>query len=100
MKLTELLRLKLLRIDYKTLIKNNKSAKIHPRTNQIIIVDNYNRNGLKGRVDNMNVVTEGINTSTSPSSSYPKIRVPSKKHKNRYKNFLKLFPDHEKQINF
>lgn len=49
----------------------------------------------KYRVDNMNPVTNGINYSASRGSSYPKERVPSKKHKNRYKNFLKMFPDYE-----
>lgn len=82
--------------NYHHLRKIKKQVKVHPRTGKIILVDNYNRNGLRGRVDNMNVVTEGLNTSSSPSSSYPKIRVPSKKHKNRYKNFLKLFPNYEK----
>jgi len=46
------------------------------------------------RKDNQNPVTNTINWGSSGSHS-GKIRVPSKKHKNRYKNFLKLFPKFE-----
>ncbi len=45
------------------------------------------------RKDNQNPVTNTINWGSGGSGS--RIRVPSKKHKNRYKNFLKLFPKFE-----
>jgi hypothetical protein len=53
----------------------------------------YSLKPIRERKDNQNPETYGINYSGSPScGNYPKIRIPSKKHKNRYKNFLKLFP--------
>jgi hypothetical protein len=53
----------------------------------------YKLKPVRERRDNQNPETYGINYSGSPScGNYPKIRIPSKKHKNRYKNFLKLFP--------
>lgn len=45
------------------------------------------------RKDNQNPVTNTINWGSSGSGS-SRIRVPSKKHKNRFKNFKKLFPDY------
>lgn len=48
----------------------------------------------KERRDNQNIVTGAINYSKHYGSNRNKIRVPSKKHKNRYKNFLKLFPNY------
>jgi hypothetical protein len=53
----------------------------------------YKQKPVRERRDNQNPETYGINYSNSPSyGNHPKIRIPSKKHKNRYKNFLKLFP--------
>ena len=46
------------------------------------------------RKDNQNPVTNTINWG-SDGSHGSRIRVPSKKHVNRYKNFLKLFPWYE-----
>ncbi len=46
------------------------------------------------RKDNQNPVTNTINWGSSGGNG-SRIRVPSKKHKNRYKNFLKLFPKFE-----
>lgn len=47
------------------------------------------------RKDNQNPVTNTINWGSGGSHG-SRIRVPSKKHKNRYKNFLKLFKIEEK----
>ncbi len=46
------------------------------------------------RKDNQNPVTNTINWGSGGGNG-SRIRVPSKKHKNRYKNFLKLFPNFE-----
>jgi hypothetical protein len=46
------------------------------------------------RKDNQNPVTNTINWGSGGGHG-SRIRVPSKKHKNRYKNFLKLFPNFE-----
>jgi len=46
------------------------------------------------RKDNQNPVTNTINWGSGGGNG-SRIRVPSKKHKNRYKNFLKLFPKFE-----
>ena len=51
----------------------------------------YKLKPIRERKDNQNPETYGINYGTA-GSNCNKIRVPSKKHKNRYKNFLKLFP--------
>ena len=45
------------------------------------------------RRDNLNPKTNTVNRG-SGGGGYSSIRVPSKKHKNRYKNFLKLFPNY------
>jgi hypothetical protein len=45
------------------------------------------------RKDNLNPKTNTVNRG-SGGGGYSSIRVPSKKHKNRYKNFLKLFPNY------
>lgn len=50
----------------------------------------YKLKPIRERRDNQNPETYGINYGSSGGGN--KIRVPSKKHKNRYKNFLKLFP--------
>ncbi len=50
----------------------------------------YSKNYTLNRRDNMNPRTEGVNFGSGCSGSW--MRIPSKKHKNRYKNFLKLFP--------
>lgn len=47
------------------------------------------------RKDNQNPATNAINWGSGGGNG-SRIRVPSKKHKNRYKNFLKLFPSFEK----
>lgn len=53
----------------------------------------YKLKPVRERRDNQNPETYGINYGSNLSyGNYPRIRVPSKKHKNRYKNFLKLFP--------
>lgn len=46
------------------------------------------------RKDNQNPVTNTINYGSGGGNG-SRLRVPSKKHKNRYKNFLKLFPWYE-----
>jgi hypothetical protein len=46
------------------------------------------------RKDNQNPATNSINWGSGGGNG-SRIRVPSKKHKNRYKNFLKLFPKFE-----
>jgi len=51
----------------------------------------YKLKPIRERKDNQNPETYGINYGTG-GSSRNRIRIPSKKHKNRYKNFLKLFP--------
>jgi len=48
------------------------------------------------RKDNQNPVTNTINWGSGGGHG-SRIRVPSKKHKNRYKNFLKLFPKFEEK---
>ena len=50
----------------------------------------YNSMPKPERKDNQNPVTNTINFSGGDNRN--KIRIPSKKHKNRFKNFLKLFP--------
>ena len=45
------------------------------------------------RKDNQNPTTNTINWGSGGSGG-SRIRVPSKKHKNRFKNFKKLFPDY------
>lgn len=53
----------------------------------------YKLKPVRERKDNQNPETYGINYgSGSCGSNRNRIRIPSKKHKNRYKNFLKLFP--------
>jgi hypothetical protein len=53
----------------------------------------YSLKPIRERKDNQNPETYGINYgSGSCGSNRNRIRIPSKKHKNRYKNFLKLFP--------
>lgn len=64
-----------------------------PKTNTARISLDYNFMP-KYRVDNMNPKTEGHNFTSY--TSYYSMRIPSKKHKNRYKNFLKLFPNYKK----
>lgn len=54
--------------------------------------EDYSKKPVRERRDNQNPVTETINFGNGYSFK-SKIRVPSKKHKNRYKNFLKLFPN-------
>lgn len=49
----------------------------------------------KERKDNQNIVTGGINYSKHNGSNINRIRVPSKKRKNKFKNFLKLFPNYD-----
>jgi hypothetical protein len=51
----------------------------------------YNKKPVRERKDNQNPITNTINYG-SGHGGYSSIRVPSKKHKNRFKNFLKLFP--------
>lgn len=51
----------------------------------------YSLKPIRERRDNQNPETYGINYGRG-GSNCNKIRIPSKKHKNRYKNFLKLFP--------
>lgn len=53
---------------------------------------NYNKKPIRERKDNLNPLTETRNYGNGYSFK-GKLRVPSKKHKNRYKNFLKLFPN-------
>jgi len=43
------------------------------------------------RKDNLNPKTNGINY--SGGSNVNKIRIPSRKHKNKFKNFIKIFPN-------
>lgn len=52
----------------------------------------YNLKPLRERKDNQHPENYGINWGSGGGSGN-RIRVPSKKHKNRYKNFLKLFPN-------
>ena len=51
----------------------------------------YKKKPKRERRDNQNPVTNTKNYGGS-SGNYPTVRVPSKKHKNRWKNFIKLFP--------
>jgi len=51
----------------------------------------YNKKPIRERKDNQNPLTNTINYG-SGDGGHSAIRVPSKKHKNRWKNFLKLFP--------
>jgi hypothetical protein len=46
----------------------------------------------KSRRDNQNPKTNTVNG--SGGSNKNKIRIPSRKHKNRFKNFMKLFPEY------
>lgn len=53
----------------------------------------YKKKPKRERKDNQNPVTNIINYGSGGSGSWSsRIRVPSKKHKNRWKNFIKLFP--------
>jgi hypothetical protein len=53
----------------------------------------YKKKPKRERKDNQNPVTNTINYGSGGSGSWSsRIRVPSKKHKNRWKNFIKLFP--------
>ena len=54
----------------------------------------YKKKPIKERKDNQNPLTNTINWG-SGGSNRNRIRVPSKKHKNRFKNFLKLFPSYK-----
>lgn len=50
----------------------------------------YKKKPVRERKDNQNPVTNTINYGSGHGRN--PIRVPSKKHKNRWKNFTKLFP--------
>lgn len=53
----------------------------------------YKKTPKRERKDNQNPVTNTINYGSGGSGDwFSRIRVPSKKHKNRWKNFIKLFP--------
>lgn len=54
----------------------------------------YNLKPIRERKDNQHPENYGKNWGGSGSNGN-RIRVPSKKHKNRYKNFLKLFPNYK-----
>lgn len=50
------------------------------------------------RKDNQNPATDGINYGSGGGNG-GRIRIPSRKHKNRFKNFLKLFPHLKDKFN-
>lgn len=75
---------------------STETIKFHPRLKKWVKVKKYVRNGLKNRVDNMNPLTEGLNISSN-TGHINSIRIPSKKHKNRFKNFIKLFDNQIKK---
>ena len=56
----------------------------------------YNLKPVRERKDNQHPENYGINWGGGGGGA-GRIRVPSKKHKNRYKNFLKLFPNYDKK---
>jgi hypothetical protein len=58
--------------------------------------DNYNLMPKQERRDNQNPVTHTRNYGSGGGNG-GWLRVPSRKHKNRFKNFLKLFP-HFKEV--
>lgn len=64
------------------------------RKGNIIKVLNYNYNSYTPK-DNVNPKTEGTIFKTITFN--PRMRIPSKKHKNRYKNFLKIFPSYKEK---
>lgn len=57
----------------------------------------YEKKPIRERRDNQNPETYGRNWGSGPNSNGNTIRIPSKKHKNRYKNFLKLFPKYKEK---
>jgi hypothetical protein len=54
----------------------------------------YKSSPKRIRKDNQNPLTETINYGSGCNGSKSSIRVPSRKHKNRFKNFTKLFPNY------
>jgi hypothetical protein len=71
-------------------------AKIWQETHRLRRKDTseFNLKPIRERKDNQHPENYGINWGSGCGSSN-RIRVPSKKHKNRYKNFLKLFPNYK-----
>jgi len=57
----------------------------------------YTKTPIKERKDNQNITTNTRNFG-SGGNNYSNVRVPSKKHKNRWKNFIKLFPIYQEKI--
>lgn len=57
----------------------------------------YSKKPKRQRKDNQNPQTETINYGGG-GGGWSSIRVPSKKHKNRFKNFKKLFPEYCKRM--
>lgn len=56
--------------------------------------NDLNKKPLVERKDNLNPKTNGLNYG-SGGGGYSSIRVPSKKRRNKYKNFLKRFPNYK-----
>lgn len=78
---------------------NKKYSKIIKDILNIDIkIINYDMKPIRERKDNQNPSTNTLNYGSGYNGYYnSSIRVPSKKHKNKYKNFLKLFPNINKK---
>lgn len=61
----------------------------------VVVVKDYSIMPKRERKDNQNPRTNTLNYGGSEHINRNSIRIPSKKHKNRYKNFKRLFPNHE-----